>query len=397
MKPLRLYNRDREELTERHVQAVWYDRALRPSGLVTRSGSAVRVIDPGTWNLGAGPDFLHAVLEIGPERRRMTGDVEVHLRPSDWTAHGHGRDPAYRNVIAHVTWGAGPEPPDLAPGAVSIRIGRFMTADVGFAPEQIDLTAYPFARLPLSERPCFRMLADRRELADRVIAEAGVHRLEMKARRFATILASAGRSREQVFYEGVMAALGYRRNTKGFLAVAAAVPLAVLCAEPEAASAALAAAGSFVEWDRCGCRPRNSPEARLGAAGALFVREEVRALMAARDFSEAGMRRQIGAIVAGGLVGRGRAAAVMANVLVPLALAEKRLGECPGRLPAEDVSWPVRLTAFRLFGRDVWPQERFASNGLLIQGLLQIHRDCCLQVHPDCGRCPLVERWRSAS
>jgi hypothetical protein len=31
-----------------------------------------------------GPDFLGAVLRIGPERRRIRGDVEIHLRPSDW-------------------------------------------------------------------------------------------------------------------------------------------------------------------------------------------------------------------------------------------------------------------------------------------------------------------------
>ena len=52
-------------VTERHVQAIWYDAALRPRRLRTRRGSEVTVVDPGEWNLGAGPDFRNAVLEIG--------------------------------------------------------------------------------------------------------------------------------------------------------------------------------------------------------------------------------------------------------------------------------------------------------------------------------------------
>ena len=61
----------------------------------------------------------------------------------------------------------------------------------------------------------------------------------------------------------------------------------------------------------------------------------------------------------------------------------------PAWLPPEDISQPVRLTAFRLFGRDHNPAAVYATNGLLIQGLLQIHRDLCLRLHPDCDDCAL--------
>ena len=99
-----------EIISERHVQAIWYDGTLRPDGLRTADGAQVRVVDPGRWNLEAGPDFLDAVLEIGGERRRVRGDVEVHVRAADWSAHGHGHDPAYAGVVAHVTWHPGPPP-----------------------------------------------------------------------------------------------------------------------------------------------------------------------------------------------------------------------------------------------------------------------------------------------
>ena len=34
-------------MTERHVQAIWYDAALRPQRLVTRRGTPVAVVSPG--------------------------------------------------------------------------------------------------------------------------------------------------------------------------------------------------------------------------------------------------------------------------------------------------------------------------------------------------------------
>ena len=90
-------------------------------------------------------------------------------------------------------------------------------------------------------------------------------------------------------------------------------------------------------------------------------------------------------------LGRGRAAAILVNVVVPFAIAEERASEALDWLPPEDISEPVRLTAFRLFGRDHNPAALYSGNGLLIQGLLQIHRDHCLPTHPDCGRCGLAK------
>ena len=379
-------------ITERHVQAIWYDAALRPKNLVTRRGSAVTVVSPGVWNLEAGPDFKNAVLEIGREHRRIVGDVEVHLAPADWDFHRHGADPNYRNVIAHVTWGCGPVPGSLPPGAVSIWLGRFVMADTTFAAEQIDLLAYPYARLPEGMRPCEERIGRDPDLAHRVLQEAGKHRLRMKARRMSGRLCAAGGERGQVFYEEVMTALGYKKNQTQFRHVAERVPIAELPAEIHAAKAAMLTAGTFEEWDRTGYRPRNTPECRLESAAEIFTSTPIMSLAEAADFSTGACRAMLTAMCGEHCMGRGRAAAIVANVIVPFALAEERVSSIPDWLPPEDLSEPVRLTAFRLFGRDHNPAAFYSTNGLLIQGLLQIHRDYCLQVHPDCADCRLVSR-----
>ena len=56
----------------------------------------------GQHNLHAGPDFFNAKLEINGQV--WAGNVEMHLKASDWYTHGHETDSNYNNVILHVVW-----------------------------------------------------------------------------------------------------------------------------------------------------------------------------------------------------------------------------------------------------------------------------------------------------
>jgi len=373
------------DITERHVQAIWYDRDLRPEGLSTDDGISVRVVHPGEWNQTAGPDFTNAVLEIGTERRRLVGDVEVHLSPSDWDAHGHGRDPAYRNVVAHVTWRGGRPPLTLPEGILSIRLGRFLESDLGFSPDSIDVQAYPFDKMPSDARPCRRRAAADPDHVRRVLSNAGTWRLVAKAQRLRSLLKTE--NPRQAFYSEVMGALGYGGNGAGFRAVATAVPYAVVAAEPDNVESAFLTAASFVNWNRGQVRPNNLPEVRLKAAARLFLETRVMALAAADNLSVRSCREMVTALTYGGLVGRGRAAAIVANVVVPFALACERVHDMPTWLPPEDVSVPVRRVACRMFGGDHNPRAWYATNGLYIQGLIQIDREWCTRLHPECVGC----------
>jgi hypothetical protein len=86
-------------LSEDEFQVLWNEL---PDGGEFRTEDNHRVIirSTGVWNIEAGPDFKECGIEI--ENRKYTGDIELHLKASDWFAHGHQNDPAYRNVILHV-------------------------------------------------------------------------------------------------------------------------------------------------------------------------------------------------------------------------------------------------------------------------------------------------------
>ena len=387
--------RQEEVVTERHVQAIWYDGALRPTSLHTTQGAPVEVLDPGEWNLEAGPDFRHASLKVAG--RLTNGDVEVHLRPADWRVHGHAHDSAYAGVVAHVTWfgdtSAGMARAKLPPGCVSICLGDAVRARLGFSPLEIDLAAYPYARPPTTLRPCTARFADNWNAAEALLRAAGRRRLAFKARQMAERFRETGRV--QALYEALFAALGYKHNTFPFREVAQVLPWCEVPDNPAAAQVCYETVAGLkvtaeTPWRLANVRPANAPVRRLAAAARLFSQGPALCdrLMACALATRKGQLGAIGILCEGGRIGAGRAGAMLANAIVPYALATGALAEVPEWLSPEDVSAPVRQTAFRLLGRDHNP-TLYARNGLLIQGLLHIHHVFCRTPQPACGTCPL--------
>ena len=82
------------------LQYIWQHKLWLSEDMVTNDGRKVRVIDPGLLNTDAGPDFFNAKVEI--DGRLWVGNVEIHVRASDWKRHHHDEDPAYDSVILHV-------------------------------------------------------------------------------------------------------------------------------------------------------------------------------------------------------------------------------------------------------------------------------------------------------
>lgn len=302
--------------SERHLRCVWVDPAYRPAPLTTEDGQHVTVESPGRWNLEAGPDFLDAVLKIAPDERRLCGDVELHIRPSDWRRHNHARDPRYRHVIAHVTYFPGAIPPDeLPPGSVQLSLCGALRSRPSFSFESLDLLAYPYAQAEASP-PCASILRNWTPEAKSAFLEAaGAERLRRKTARLATAVRDRGAG--QVLYEETLCALGYKNNRRPFRELACRVPVATL--QREAAQGGIGAAYALLcgvagllpvkhqphwddetrrfvrglwdvwwkrqsewremvmardQWILCNLRPQNHPLRRLMAAAELFAVSE---------------------------------------------------------------------------------------------------------------------------
>jgi len=86
------------ERNEDFLQYIWKHR-LYHNTLLDAFGSHIIVIDTGQLNKDSGPDFFNARIYAGSIT--WAGNVEIHIKASDWYRHGHHLDPSYDNVILH--------------------------------------------------------------------------------------------------------------------------------------------------------------------------------------------------------------------------------------------------------------------------------------------------------
>ncbi|WP_194850892.1 DUF2851 family protein [Nonlabens antarcticus] len=89
-------------MQEDFIHYLWKFKKLNGLDLKTTAGQSVVIKSLGTHNHHSGPDFFNCRVEIAGQA--WAGNVEMHLRASDWYRHGHDDDPAYDNVILHVVW-----------------------------------------------------------------------------------------------------------------------------------------------------------------------------------------------------------------------------------------------------------------------------------------------------
>ena len=85
---------------EKLLQYVWRHKLFPLHALNTTEGNNLEIIDVGLQNFDAGPDFFNAKVKINDTT--WVGNVEIHMKSSEWYVHGHDKDSAYNNVILHV-------------------------------------------------------------------------------------------------------------------------------------------------------------------------------------------------------------------------------------------------------------------------------------------------------
>ena len=89
-------------MNEDFLHYVWKYQLFSVHDLKTTTKEELTIIKIGSHNHNSGPDFLNSQLKI--ENQLWAGNVEIHLKSSDWYAHHHEIDENYDAVILHVVW-----------------------------------------------------------------------------------------------------------------------------------------------------------------------------------------------------------------------------------------------------------------------------------------------------
>lgn len=87
-------------MKEMTLQALWAFKLLPFHLLKGTNNENIQIIDVGEWNHHSGPDFFNATIQLNGQK--VIGNVEFHIKSSDWYAHHHHLDPTYDSVCLHV-------------------------------------------------------------------------------------------------------------------------------------------------------------------------------------------------------------------------------------------------------------------------------------------------------
>jgi hypothetical protein len=421
---------------ELELQARWFAGDFGKH-FVSTTGDKIDIVQFGTWNREAGPDFRDAAIALnGSEPVR--GCIELDVIDRNWETHGHAINPAFEETVLHVF--------------VEKSVREFFTrtkSNRNVPQVCVDPTILPDAfsgNVPLA-RPgrCQAPLKDLpEERVNSVLDAAAQFRLQQKAIRIRGKIDTHGR--DETLFQEIAAALGYKENKLSFTLLAQRVPLKFLRENMEDCEALLFGVAGFLEtpdldvykkstreyvrqlWDRwwphrdvlqrsilpakvwrtISTRPVNHPQRRL-AALATLARQWSRlqrasgksSVAAANDFFQTldhpfwNFHYTLTADPSPkkmALIGEARVADILANVLFPFWLANDSDAWAEyAKLPARLSNRRLETAGTRLFGSDP-RRKQFLKTVAHQQGLLQIYEDFCMQDNSDCAQCPFPEQ-----
>lgn len=203
-------------MEEAFLHFIWRYGRFSHTQLKTCAGDTLEISSRGIYNTDSGPDFSAAVLSIGG--MIWAGNVEIHVRSSDWIRHRHQYDAAYDSVVLHVVWehdteifnrDGKPIPTlELKDIALPLSVERYRNLKATLSP--IPCAAHNPAGLVVQASAAFH-----RSLADRLI---------QRGQRIGGIAEGNQNDWQSVFYQMVSRYLGFRINSQAMEELARITP-----------------------------------------------------------------------------------------------------------------------------------------------------------------------------
>lgn len=202
------------------LQFVWQHKLLKPAPLVTVSGKQLQIIKPGELNKDSGPDFFNAKIKI--DDLIFAGNVEVHVKSSDWLSHNHQQDRNYDNLVLHVVYEHNKELNQITENNVEVLEIK------NLVPQEL-LINYESLINSKTSIPCETQLSGVNEFKfnswmERMLVE----RLEYKMARFQNLLDRYEGNYSHVLYVTLLRNFGFKVNAAPFELLAHTLPLQLL-------------------------------------------------------------------------------------------------------------------------------------------------------------------------
>lgn len=193
---------------------IWQQKILAKQTLKTTSGKIIELVKPGVLNRDAGPDFFDARIRIG--ETLWAGNVEMHIKSSDWIKHKHHTDDAYKNVILHVVFEH-----DAELDLPTLELKEYVSPAF--------LNTYTHLQQTALKVPCQNIISLPDDFRmSQFLHRLAVERLEIKCNLLEQQLYQYGNSWEKLFYVTLAKYFGMKVNASPFVLLAENLPAQLL-------------------------------------------------------------------------------------------------------------------------------------------------------------------------
>lgn len=207
-------------MTEDVLQYAWKVQAIKKNDLRTTDGSTISILSQGVHNSDEGPDFSSARVIL--DNVEWIGDVEIHVKGSDWFSHNHHGDKNYNKVILHAVW-------ENDKPALREDDSVVPTLDLSKLIDPAWLDHYQELMASMQAIPCHHWLG---RVDDVIVYDAFyktlAERLEGKAERVTKLLHHYKGDWETVALVHMIREFGFKKNAEAFEHLAQLVDLKIL-------------------------------------------------------------------------------------------------------------------------------------------------------------------------
>jgi Protein of unknown function (DUF2851) len=222
---------------ELELQARWFSGEFGKN-FVSATGDKIDIVQFGTWNREAGPDFCDAAVRVnGSEPLR--GCIEIDLVDRNWESHGHAINPAFDETVLHVFVDKSDR--EFFTRTKSNRNVPQIRIDPAILPEAFSANI-PLARPGRCQAPLGNLPEDR---VRSVLDAAAQFRLQKKAARIRAKIDNHGR--DEALFQEIAAALGYKENKLPLTLIAQRLSLKALRKDLKDAEAILFGIAGLLE------------------------------------------------------------------------------------------------------------------------------------------------------
>ena len=89
-------------MNENLLQYLWKYKIFSKFDFKDTDGNPIEILDFGTLNTNSGPDF--SLSKIKTKNIVLAGNIEIHVKSSDWYFHNHDLQKDYQSIILHVVY-----------------------------------------------------------------------------------------------------------------------------------------------------------------------------------------------------------------------------------------------------------------------------------------------------